>query len=104
MTPRAMERGQAGCEIVMGRAGSAAGFPDSEFQQKGARIASGAQRFSPNRNDSQVGRQARIRTPGARFASLRSGQVLIGFAALERSREFWAGEARGHQFRHGADP
>src|SRR5579864_8174451 len=83
MTPRAMEAlAKSSVEfLIEPGAGSAAGFPDSEYQQKRARVAaSRAEVFA----SSDVVLQ--VRTAGANpeagradLSLLRSGQVLIGF-------------------------
>jgi len=83
MTPRAMDAlAKSSVEfLIEPRAGVAAGFPDSEYQQKGARIAANrAEVFA----SSEVVLQ--VRTPGANpeagradLSLLRSRQVLIGF-------------------------
>jgi len=83
MTPRAMDAlAKSGVELVIeSGAGAEAGFPDEEYQQKGARIVQDrAEVFSSSEVILQV------RTPGANpeagsadLRMLRSGQVLIGF-------------------------
>lgn len=83
MTPRAMDAlAKSGVELVVeSGAGAEAGFPDAEYQQKGARIVHDrAEVFSSSDVILQV------RTPGANpeagsadLKMLRSGQVLIGF-------------------------
>jgi len=83
---------KTGAEIVIeAGAGEAAGFPDSEYREKGVRVASRAEVFQA----AQVLLQ--VRTPGANveagagdMAQLRRGQTVIGFAepltALDRAQ------------------
>jgi len=83
MTPRAMETlAKSSVEfLIQSGAGVPAGFPDSDYQQKGARIAKDrAEVFASSAVVLQV------RTPGASpeagradLPLLRSGHVLIGF-------------------------
>jgi NAD(P) transhydrogenase subunit alpha len=83
---------KTGAEIVIeAGAGEAAGFPDSEYREKGVRVASRTEVFQA----AQVLLQ--VRTPGANveagagdMAQLRRGQTVIGFAepltALDRAQ------------------
>src|SRR5262249_111692 len=83
MTPRTMEMlAKSNVEfLIEPGAGAAAGFPDAEYKQKGARIAANrAEVFSSSPVVLQV-RSAGANPEAGRadLALLRSGQVLIGF-------------------------
>jgi NAD(P) transhydrogenase subunit alpha len=82
LTPSMLSRlAQAGHEFIVEQdAGNQAGFPDSEYAQKGATLASRAQVFS------QADILAQVRTAGANgeaaasdYPQLRAGQAIIGF-------------------------
>src|SRR5882724_12748804 len=78
MTPRAMDMlAKSGVELAIELgAGAEAGFPDSEYREKGARIVERAEVFSSSDVILQV-RSAGANPGGS--AGLRSGQILIGF-------------------------
>jgi H+-translocating NAD(P) transhydrogenase subunit alpha len=100
MTPRALEilaKINASCLVESG-AGAAAGFPDSEYESKGARIA---RRRADVFGESEVILQ--VRTAGADPGSLvndlpllRSSHVVIGFGEpLSSASEYAAYAGRG---------
>jgi NAD(P) transhydrogenase subunit alpha len=93
MTPRAMDvLAKSGVELVIeSGAGAAAGFPDSEYRDKGARLGDRAEVFSSSDVILQV------RSPGANpehgiddARRLRSGQTLIGFGEPLSAAEEYA--------------
>ena len=93
MTPRAMDMlAKSGVELAIeSGAGAAAGFPDDEYRQKGARITDRAEVFSSSDVILQV------RSAGANpdsSAELRPRQTLIGFGEPLSSAEEYAGLAR----------
>src|SRR5947208_1171988 len=90
MTPRAMDMlAKSGVELAIeSGAGAAAGFPDDEYRDKGARLVERAEVFS----SSDV--ILEVRTAGA--VEFRSGQIVIGFGEpLSAVEEYAQLAARG---------
>jgi NAD(P) transhydrogenase subunit alpha len=92
---------KAGIQVIVeSGAGAAAGFPDSAYAEKGARVASRAEVFGSADTIAQVRSYgANPQSGGADLKDLRAGQLVIGLFdplnAPQRIREFAATGAAG---------
>jgi NAD(P) transhydrogenase subunit alpha len=91
MTPRALDLlAKSGVELAIeSGAGAAAGFPDAEFREKGARVVERAEVFASSEVILQV-RSAGANPGAGDSRQLRSGQVLIGFGEPLSAAEEYA--------------